>query len=203
MSFSQERNKGEMRDFDVRRALHSRVLRDHHGDPNTLVLNELGLRHGRCRVDVAVVNGSLHGYELKSDKDTLERLSFQVDTYGKVLDRATLVVGERHAEKAIPMLPEWWGVKIVTQGSRGGISFQHHRSASLNTEVHPIALAELLWRVEVNTILANNGITGAPLRKPRAHQYQLLTELLKLSELRDYVRACLKSRENWRGQKPS
>jgi hypothetical protein len=202
MSFWRE-NKGGMRDLDVRKALHSRVLRDHHGDPNTLVLNELGLRHGRCRVDVAVVNGSLHGYELKSDKDTLERLSFQVETYGKVLDRATLVVGERHAEKAIPMLPDWWGIKVASQGIRGGISFEHYRPASLNTEVDPIALAELLWQVEVVAILSNRGVTGADLRKPRAHQYRLLTELLKLNELRDQVRVCLKSRENWRGQKPS
>ncbi len=88
-----------MRDSDVRKALHSRVLRDHHNDPNTLVLNELGLRHGACRVDVAVVNGSLHGYELKSDMDTLERLPAQVGLYGKVLDKATLVVGARHAAR--------------------------------------------------------------------------------------------------------
>ena len=192
-----------MRDRDVRKALHSRVLRDHHGDPNTLVLNELGLRHGRCRVDVAVVNGSLHGYELKSDMDTLERLSFQVETYGKVLDRATLVVAERHAEKAIPMLPEWWGIKVASLGVRGGISFSHYRPASLNAEIEPVALAELLWQSEVVAILAAHGFKGAMLRKPRAHQYCLLAELLPLKELRDQVRACLKSRESWRGQTPS
>lgn len=192
-----------MRDRDVRQALHSRVLREHHGDPNTLVLNELGLRHGRCRVDVAVVNGSLHGYELKSDMDTLERLSFQVETYGKVLDRATLVVGERHAEKAIPMLPDWWGIKVANQGVRGGITFNHYRTSSLNAEIDPIALAELLWRSEVVAIFASHGITGPVIRKPRAYQYRYLAELLDLKELRDRVRACLKSRESWRGQTPS
>lgn len=63
-----------MRDRDVRQALHRKVLKEHHGDADTLVLDELGLRHGTCRVDIAVVNGYLHGYEIKSDSDTLERL---------------------------------------------------------------------------------------------------------------------------------
>ena len=87
-----------------------------------MILNELGLRHGRCRVDVAVVNGSVHGNELKSDRDTLDRLSFQVQTYGKVLDRATLVVGERHAEKAIAMLPDWWGIKVAANLAQMGLA---------------------------------------------------------------------------------
>jgi hypothetical protein len=63
-----------VRDRDVRQALHRKVLKEHHGDANTLVVDELGLRHGTCRVDIAVVNGFIHGYEIKSDADTLERL---------------------------------------------------------------------------------------------------------------------------------
>jgi hypothetical protein len=55
-----------VRDRDVREALHRKVLKEHHGDADTLVLDELGLRHGTCRVDIAVVNGYLHGYEIKS-----------------------------------------------------------------------------------------------------------------------------------------
>ncbi|WP_283807951.1 DUF2130 domain-containing protein [Bradyrhizobium macuxiense] len=59
------------RDRDVRQALHRKVLKERHGDADTLVLDELGLRHGTCRVDIAVVNGYLHDYEIKSDADTL------------------------------------------------------------------------------------------------------------------------------------
>src|SRR3954453_16495336 len=104
--------KALMRDREVREALHSKVLREHHGQANTLVVDELGLRHGMVRVDIAVVNGFLHGYEIKSDADTLSRLPTQVDVYSKVLDRATLVVGERHVEKAKLCVPEWWGIKV-------------------------------------------------------------------------------------------
>ena len=34
-------------------------------------VEELGVCRGRVRVDVAVVNGTLHGYEIKSDRDSL------------------------------------------------------------------------------------------------------------------------------------
>ena len=61
-----------MRDVDVRRAVHNKILRHHHGQDDTLVLDELGLLGGDTRVDIAVVNGKIHGYELKSDRDTLE-----------------------------------------------------------------------------------------------------------------------------------
>ena len=103
-----------MHDRELREALHHKLLKEHHGDTNTLVLDELGLRHGTCRVDIAVVNGYLHGYEIKSDADTLQRLPGQVSLYCAVLDRATLVVGEKHAEKAKAHLPDWWGVEVAS-----------------------------------------------------------------------------------------
>jgi hypothetical protein len=40
-----------------------------------LVLDELGIDHGRQRADIAVINGRMTGYEIKSDRDTLAPLS--------------------------------------------------------------------------------------------------------------------------------
>ena len=54
----------------------------------------------QVRIDIAVVKGALHGFEIKSDFDNLKRLARQVDLYSQVLDRATLVVGERFAPRA-------------------------------------------------------------------------------------------------------
>jgi len=191
-----------VRDRDVRTALHQKVLKDHHGDANTLVLDELGLRHGACRVDVAVVNGILHGYEIKSDADTLERLPGQVAVYSAVLDRSTLVVGERHVSKAEGVIPDWWGIKVVTAGPRGGIHFEEVRRPRMNSEIDPIALAELLWRPEAADILRVLGASEVILRKPRAVLYRHLAETMPLCELRDAIRQRLKARANWRGHRP-
>lgn len=190
-----------MRDRDVRKALHSKVLREHHGQANTLVLDELGLRHGTVRVDIAVVNGFLHGYEIKSDADTLDRLPSQVDVYGKVLDRATLVVGERHVEKAKACVPGWWGIKVVCAGPRGGIEFNTVRPVQMNTGIEPLALAELLWRNEVAEILRQRGVPAKVLRQPRGALYNHLANIMPLDELRITIRQQLKARERWRGQR--
>lgn len=189
-----------MRDFDVRKALRREVLKQHERDADTLVLHELGLRHGAARVDVAVVNGALHGYEIKSDSDTLERLPAQVATYGMVLDKATLVVGERHAEKAVALLPDWWGVKIAMQGPRGGISLHEEKRVRMNPSVDPLAVAELLWSNEVRDILRELGFVEKELRKPRAHLYRELVLVIDVNELRDTTRRVLKGREKWRCQ---
>ena len=191
-----------MRDRDVRQALHRKVLKEHHGQPDTLVLDELGLRHGTCRVDIAVVNGFLHGYEIKSDADTLDRLPSQIAIYSAVLDRATLVVGCRHSEKATALLPEWWGVKVAISGARGGISFENTRPAKLNPNIDALALAELLWRPEAVEVLQEKGAPPELLKKPRGVLYRHLAETMPLDELRRAVRQRLKSREHWRGHRP-
>lgn len=189
-----------MRDIDVRKALKRELRKQHERDADTLVLDELGLRHGAARVDVAVVNGTLHGHEIKSDSDTLERLPAQIANYGLVLDKATLVVGERHAEKAMALLPEWWGVKIATQGPRGGISFHQEKFVRMNPSVDPLAVAELLWSNEVRDILRELGFIEKELRKPRAHLYRELAAAMDVNELRDMTRSVLKRREKWRCQ---
>lgn len=196
-------SKGSIvRDRDVRQALHRKVLKEHHRDANTLVLNELGLRHGACRVDIAVVNGSLHGYEIKSDSDTLARLASQVSIYSLVLDYATLVVGEAHAQSAKPMVPDWWGVTVVTAGPRGGITFCTEQTNTLNPDIDKLALAELLWRPEAVEILQGRGADPKLLKKPRGVLYKHLAETVELQELRDLIRQRLKERQRWRGHRP-
>nr|MBA2702680.1 sce7726 family protein [Blastocatellia bacterium] len=85
-----------MNDKQLRHAVKTKVLERYAGDPETRILDELGLRHGAARIDIAVVNGILHGFELKSDMDSLKRLPHQVQIYSSVLDKVTLVVGRRH-----------------------------------------------------------------------------------------------------------
>src|SRR5262249_38903872 len=89
-----------MRDGEIQAALHARLVGEHQGEPDTRFLDELSLC-GLVRVDVAVINGTLAGHELKSDRDTLRRLPAQVEVYSKVLDRATFVVGEGHHDHAL------------------------------------------------------------------------------------------------------
>ncbi|WP_128815240.1 hypothetical protein [Vibrio sp. 624788] len=53
-------------DSEIREAFHKKKLKSQHEDNQTLVIDELGLMHGSNRIDIAVVNGCIHGYEIKS-----------------------------------------------------------------------------------------------------------------------------------------
>lgn len=186
------------RDSDVRAALMKSVISDHIANPGTLVVEELGLDRGSCRVDVAVVNGLLHGYEIKSDADTLARLPSQVVGYSAVLDKATLVVGASHVASALPLIPEWWGIRVVTVGARGAIRIEPLRPARMNEGIVGPALALLLWRDELVAALASLGTAKGKLRAPRAQLAQTLADALPLKQLRPMVREQVKRRTVWR-----
>jgi F420-0:gamma-glutamyl ligase-like protein len=191
-----------VRDSDLRAALLRRLDRRHSHDAKTLILQELGLRHGAARVDIAVVNGSLHGYELKSDSDSLVRLARQALVYGSVLDRVTLVVGRRHAEEAVGMVPAWWGVEVARVGPRGGLLFSCVRRAKNNPSQDPVAVAKLLWREEALELLQQLGAAEGFGSKPRAAIYARLAEVADPDEIRSRVRDRLRNRTGWRSGGP-
>ena len=89
--------------------------------PDPVLIEELGLCQGRTRIDLATVGGVLHGYEIKSNRDRLSRLASQAETYSRVFDRVTLVVGTKHVKAGLRLVPRWWGVLLVRGGIEGAL----------------------------------------------------------------------------------
>ncbi len=188
-----------MRDADVRRVLLIRLNAMHGDDPTTIVVEELGLRCGTVRADVAVVNGCLKGYEIKSDKDTLKRLGRQAEIYGKVFDTVTLIVGESHLKEATDTVPNWWGIEIAHSGdAKGGVDLTSFRQENPNHAIEPFDVAQLLWRDEVLNALSDVLPSKKLANKPRKYLWQALVDVLSLEQLKTLVREKLKSRPRWR-----
>ncbi|MFP2960297.1 sce7726 family protein [Myxococcus sp. 1LA] len=187
-----------MHDIDVRNALWEQLRAAHAGEDDTRLLDEFGLEHGDVRVDVVVIDGEMHGYELKSERDTLTRLPRQVAAYGAALDRATLVVAEGHLAKASALVPEWWGLSIAHSVAGGAVRVEAHRFAARNPEQQMLSVARLLWRSEALNLLEEVGAARGVRNKPRAVLYGRLTECLAPDQLRAQVRRALKSRTRWR-----
>ena len=187
-----------MNDAEIRQNFHRKILYRQHARHNTLVIDELGLQHGKCRADIAVVNGHLVGYEIKSDNDSLRRLRDQITAYNAVFDKAFIVVGNRHINRVQDRIPNWWGVIVSIKGPRGAINFDIIRRARTNKGVDPMSVAQLLWRSEAMEILTQRKVPPKMLRQPRAILYKYLAEQLKVCELRRTVREYLRKRRNWR-----
>jgi hypothetical protein len=188
-----------MRDSDVRAALHVRLQAEHgHELARTRFVDELSLC-GEVRVDVAVMNGELAGYELKSERDTLRRLPRQIEIYSRVLDRATLVVAACHVDHAAGSLPDWWGL-VVARSERGVLGLERVRAAERNERIDADALVQLLWRDEVLDELTIRGLDHRVRSGNRRRMWARLTESVPLDELRHVVRERLKRRVGWRAQ---
>ena len=188
-----------MNDPQIREAFHRKVLQLHHKSADTLVINELGLEHGTCRADIAVVNGDLIGYEIKSDVDSLKRLNSQVNTYNAVFDLASIILTARHLEDAMAIVPYWWGIVLTKVNSREQICFEYLRSPQKNIKTKDYSIAQLLWRDEAQAILIKLGVHGAELRKNRGLLYTDIISMLTPDDLRYTVREYLKKRRRWRG----
>lgn len=182
-------------DSIIRSATRKALFTEHQGDRDTVIFDELGLFHGASRIDLVVVNGEIHGFELKSDRDTLRRLPEQAFAYGHVFDRVTLVLGERHVRHAVEIAPEWWGIRVVRR--ERGIRFCDLRLPRINPSIDALSVAGLLWRDEALQFLQESGVAGMRWKR-RADIYSALIETVALDALRQRVRQCLRRRSNWR-----
>ena len=186
----------------IRAALKAELERRHTGDDKLRIVEEFGIEHGAVRIDIAVVNGVLHGYEIKSDRDTLLRLPEQMDAYNSVFDQVTLVVGKQHLYDAVNLVPHWWGVTVAKFGSDGSVVLNRIREARKNAQQRSVSIARLLWRSEALRILEEAGKADGLRSKPRELMYERLCTILDLPQLEEKVREILFFREDWRSDAP-
>jgi hypothetical protein len=146
---------------------------------------------GTTRADVVHITPDfLHGYEVKGDADTLQRVPNQLRCYGEVYDFVTFVVTEKHLLKLLPLLPEWVGVLVAV-----GEELRPYRAASYNATVAPAPLASLLLLEEVKQFLLARGLRGvSSLRRAEVLHFLRTTQLVPLSSLALYVRERLMAR---------
>jgi hypothetical protein len=187
-----------MRDSEIRAAAKASFLAPLLRDPEVLVVEELGLRHGAGRVDIAVINGELHGYELKSDQDSLRRLPQQIAIYGSVLDRVSLIVTPFHVKAAQQLIPRWWEIILAEKTGANEIVFSKLRDGGKNPDVAALEILKLLWREEALELLRELQAERGMQSKPRKFLYSRIAEVMELSALQDRVRNQLKVRKDWR-----
>jgi len=184
-------------DTDIRPALKARLLAEHSSDSSTVLLEELGLCRGQVRIDLALVNGQLHGFEIKSDRDSLRRLASQADIYSKVFDQTTLVVGPRHLADALELIPCWWEVWLV-ESTLDGPTFKTIRPGTKNFRLEPRMLVELLWLETAVALLNNRGLARGIKGKPRCVVWDRICEEIDTQDIAQAVREQLRNRASQR-----
>lgn len=186
-------------DRDIRNLLYKYFLtRKTFTNTPTVVINELDVCANSSRIDIAVVNGQLHGYEIKSKQDTLERLSGQIEAYNKTFDTITIVGFENHIPRIMKMVPNWWGIKNVTE-FKGRIRLRTIRKEKKNQTIDLKSIVRLLWKDEMIKLLTSqDNLTHGYQRKSRQQLSDIIVKEVNEDIIGQYIRDTLKTREAWK-----
>jgi len=185
-----------MKDPCIRQLLRNTELLHFFNDPNSRVVEELSLPVAKARIDIAVVNGSLHGYEIKSASDTLQRLPSQIEAYTKVFDYLSVVTENKYHERILNCVPSWVGILVCSE-KNGCISIKTLRKPKLNKQKQSFFLAKLLWREELIDCLTEYQISFR--KKDRNWLLcEALSSSLDVNAVSFIVRDKLKKRQDWK-----
>ncbi len=179
------------RDPDIRSVL-MRELNQRFSDPShDLILEEFGCKG--ARIDIAVVNGALHGFEIKSDSDSVVRLTGQVEQYSRIFDFVTLICGKKLISASRNIIPKWWGIKLAEM-ENGVVRITEVRGPKQNTSQDRAALARMLWKDEALRCLRRNGHRSVTSKNSAEEIWSEAAKHLQVKTLADEARCAIRAR---------
>jgi hypothetical protein len=184
-----------LREGDVRHLLYCTEIKERlKQSAKARVVDEFQILRGQGRIDVALIDDALHGYEIKSASDTLGRLPSQQVNYDKVFER--IVADERHVKEAVTMVPKHWGLIVV--GMKNGKPYADTLwPAMRNQDLDKLALAQLLWRDEVLELMEYFDLTSGFKTANRKTLWRHISNCLSLEEIKAFVCFKLRTRKDW------
>lgn len=183
------------RDIDIRTTLNSFLVDKFSYDKSTRIVHELNVCYGSARADIAAINGAMHGYEIKSESDTLDRLPQQMEQYNKVFDYMNIVCCENYLSGVEKLIPEWWGIYIASFDNNQELTISTYKKPSMNKSIDPFSLAQFLQKNEIVSILIELGAEKKISRLPKYILWEELSKNLPLECIKNHVRFILKNRE--------
>jgi hypothetical protein len=158
---------------------------------------------GKARVDLLDLSEELHGYEIKSDHDSYERLENQVRQYNRYLSKVTIVVGYTKLYEIKSLVPDFWGIITVYKSPTGKPVYELIREAYPNPYFDKKYALSVLWRKElIGTLCSRHKVSKAG-RYSKLRRWKLTDTLQKEvspKQAVDIIRSCFLDRlkEGWR-----
>ena len=112
-SFNILKKRGLRDEYIYKAALTHRILLGKHSLNTASMLTEF--RAGECRADIAILNGTITVYEIKSERDSLARLERQIRNYRRVFARIVVIAAENHVKEVLQCTPSEVGVMRLTR----------------------------------------------------------------------------------------
>jgi hypothetical protein len=123
-------------------------------------------RAGKCKADLAILNGTATVYEIKSERDSLSRLSNQVGNYRKVFAAVNVITNEAHVRGVIKTLPSDVGVMCLSRRYR--ISTVRD-AVDEPDRICPVSVFESLRLTEAHAVLRALGAPAPEMPNTKMH----------------------------------
>ena len=111
-AFAELGKKQFRHEYVYKSALTQKILLGKHSLNSASMLSEF--RVGKSKADVVILNGTSTVYEIKSERDNLDRLDSQINSYLKVFANVNVITGEHHVDEILVKTPKSVGVLILT-----------------------------------------------------------------------------------------
>lgn len=157
-------------EYAYRAAVTHKILLGKHSLNTASMLSEF--RIDTSKADLVILNGRSTVYEIKSERDNLDRLATQLKSYFKVFSRVNVITSENHVEAVSNKVPTYVGVMLLN--NRLQISTLREAQDHLN-DLCPSTVLDSLHREEAFEVLRAFGFPIPEVPNTRLH-----TELQKI-----------------------
>lgn len=139
---------------------------------------------GKSRADAILVKeNEILGFEIKSDKDSLVRLTTQVKNYERFCDKCYIVTGVHYIDRIEEAVPKHWGIYDIAKDENGNLHIEMFREAERNPKERPTIKLKnqmnLLWRSELIRIVKTYKLGGVTTRNKRQLRDLIIEKLGK------------------------
>ena len=175
-----------MTEAQIRKALIDRLIASSSGG-ETAFISELFVDSFSRRADLVMANGKLSVFEIKSERDNLDRLKGQISSYKNFFEEVTVVCAPRHQVNVQAIVSDNIGVWLV--GNNGHLSvLRKAKSAPLPSIENWLSFLPV---DELKKLLRNNELRASGNRTVLVEA----ASLLAVKSVRAYVLGFLKRRD--------
>lgn len=155
------------------------------------LINEMVIANWSRRADLALANGHLHAFEIKSDFDSLKRLDGQLDTYIARFEKVTVVCSPRFTREVLKRAHKHVEI-LETAIENGSINFKTIRRGKLHRLTDRNILFGFLLKTELQIMLRQNEVPFTQAESRKSLEGKAST--LSVGKIRSAVLAALKRR---------
>lgn len=174
-----------MTEQEIRSLLTEKLAASPHGRGASFV-SELFIDGFSRRADLVMANGKLAAFEIKSDRDTLDRLDGQLQTYLRLFERVTIVCAQRHLAGVEARAQEVVGIWTLNEDG----TFKVVRRASSLRQNSRSSWLSFLPVAELRALMVAHGLVQTGTRDV----LECRAEGISTSAIRSHVLAYFKTR---------